>query len=335
MEAHLVRLGRTVAAALLGPDVDDHRPPEVQRAVERLEERPDVVTRHDPDVRDAEILEQLARLGEVDDRTAEPAAPLEDGWPDERDPLDEVVVGRLALLPGARKLDLGEVVRERPDRRADRHLVVVEHDQELRFALADVVERLEREPAHEGGITDDHRHALEAVAEVAGGCQALGDGQARPRVAAVEDVVLRFAAPREPADAVQLAEGREPLETAGQQLVRIGLMPGVPDDPVARRLEQAVERDRQLHDAQRRAQVAAGLGDGLDDGLPNLGRKAVHLRVGEAPQVGRTAESGKDRQGLEGSSGRGGESSAAPRNETPGSYLIPRQRRFLQAWTYP
>ena len=77
-------------------------------------------------------------------------------------------------------------------------------------------------------------------------------------MAAVEDVVRRLGAPREAADPVELAERPEPLEAAGQELVRVGLMAGVPDDPVARRFEQPVERDRQLDDAERRAEVAAG-----------------------------------------------------------------------------
>ena len=88
------------------------------------------------------------------------------------------------------------------------------------------------------------------VAKVAGGRQALADRQAGPRVAAVEDVVLRLAAPREAADAADLAERPEPLEPAGQELVRVGLVAGVPDDPVAGRFEQPVQGDRQLDDAE-------------------------------------------------------------------------------------
>ena len=153
-------------------------------------------------------------------------------------------------------------MRERADRRADRHLVVVDDDEHLGLALADVVERLERQAAHQRRVADDDRDPLEAVAQVAGLGQALGDRQAGPGVAAVEHVVRRLGAPREAADAVELAQRAEPVEAAGQELVRVGLVAGVPDDPVARRLEQPMERDRQLDDAERRAEVAAGVGDG-------------------------------------------------------------------------
>ena len=74
---------------------------------------------------------------------------------------------------------------------------------------------------------------------------------------AIEHVVRRLGPAREAADAVELAQRPEALEAPGQELVRVGLVAGVPDDPVARRLEQPVERDRQLDDAQRGPEVAA------------------------------------------------------------------------------
>ena len=201
------------------------------------------------------------------------------------------------MLPGARQLDLREVLGERPDGRADRHLVVVDHDQHLRLALADVVERLERQPAHQRRVADDDRDPLEPVAQVARLGEALGDRQARPGVPAVEDVVRRLGAAREAADAVELAQRPEPLEPAGQQLVRVGLVAGVPDDPVARRFEQAVERDGQLDHAERRPEMAAGLRHGPDDRVADLDRQLGELDLVEAAQVGRVLDGRQDRHG--------------------------------------
>ena len=72
-------------------------PGSVERLLEGLEQGMEVVARDEPDVGDPEVLEQLARLGEVDDRPREPLAQLEDGRADDRDPLDGPVVGALAL----------------------------------------------------------------------------------------------------------------------------------------------------------------------------------------------------------------------------------------------
>ena len=88
------------------------------------------------------------------------------------------------------------------------------------------------------------------MAQIARLRQPLPDGQAGSGVTAVEDVVRRLGPAREAADAVELTQRREPLQASGQQLVRVGLVAGIPDDSIARRLQQPVEGDRQLDDAE-------------------------------------------------------------------------------------
>jgi hypothetical protein len=78
---------------------------------------------------------------------------------------------------------------------------------------------------------------------------------------------------------------------------------GVPDDLVARRFEQPVERDRQLDDAERRAEMATGLGDGRDDRLADLGRQLLELPLGEPAQLCGPLEFLKDRHAGIGSDG--------------------------------
>src|SRR5207244_7712664 len=164
---------------------------------------------------------------------------------------------RLARLPRARQLDLAEVLRQPADGRADRHLVVVEDDQELGLPLADVIEGLEAEAARDRRVADDDRDPLAAPAQVPGRGEPLPDREAGARVAAVEHVVLGLAPTREPADSAELAKGSEPLEPAGQELVGVGLVTGVPADPVTRRLEQPMERDRQLDDPEAASEMTA------------------------------------------------------------------------------
>ena len=112
-----------------------------------------------------------------------------------------------------------------------------------------------------------------------------GDRQARcrrgrRRTRRARDSVRRG----KPPIAVDLAQRAEPLEAAGEQLVGVRLVPGVPDDPVARRLEQPVERERDLDDAERRAEVAAGRGDGPDDRLADLGGELARARRSVRPR---------------------------------------------------
>ena len=72
---------------------------------------------------------------------------------------------------------------------------------------------------------------------------------------------------REPA---VLADRRQLIAAAGQDLVRICLVPDVPEDLVARRVEHRVQRDGQLAGAEVRAEVTADLTDGVDDVLAHL-----------------------------------------------------------------
>ena len=80
--------------------------------------------------------------------------------------------------------------------------------------------------------------------------------------------------------------GRHAVAAAGEDLVRIGLVPDVPDQQVARGLEGVVERDRQLDRAQVRGEVAAGLRDAADDLLAQLVGELSELVDRELAQVG-------------------------------------------------
>ena len=63
-----------------------------------------------------------------------------------------------------------------------------------------------------------------------------------------EGVVFALRALGEARQAVRLAQGPDPVATAGEDLVRVGLVADVPDQPVARRVEHVMQRHRQLDD---------------------------------------------------------------------------------------
>ena len=64
-----------------------------------------------------------------------------------------------------------------------------------------------------------------------------------------EAVVFAFRALGEAGQAAALTQRPDAVAPPGQDLVRIGLMADVPDQPVVRRVEHVVQRDRQLDDA--------------------------------------------------------------------------------------
>ena len=74
---------------------------------------------------------------------------------------------------------------------------------------------------------------------------------------------------------------------AGQDLVRIGLVADVPDQPVLRGVEHVMERDRQLDDPEPGAEMAARDRDGVDGLLAQLVRQLAQLAAVQPTQVGR------------------------------------------------
>ena len=99
-----------------------------------------------------------------------------------------------------------------------------------------------------------------------------------------EGVVLAFVATREAADTAELAQAVHALAPAGQHLVRVGLVAHVPDHAVVGRVEDVVQRHRQLHRAQVAAQVAAGLADALQHEVAQLDGQRLEFGPRHAPQ---------------------------------------------------
>ena len=69
--------------------------------------------------------------------------------------------------------------------------------------------------------------------------------------------------------------------------MRIGLVADVPDEPVGRRVEYVMQRDRQLDDAEAGAEMAAGDRNRVDRFLPQFIGKLAQLAFFEVPEVAR------------------------------------------------
>ena len=181
----------------------------------------------------------------------------------------------------------GEVARERADVLGDRHLVVVEHDDERRAEVPDVVERLERHAAGHRPVADDDEDRLVAALRVARAREPERDRERVRGVAGVERVVGALAALGEAAHAAVLPQRGEALATPGEELVDVGLVPDVEDDPVVRAVERAVNAERELDDAEVGRQVAAGLRDRGHEFVADLLGELRELGLSEALDVAR------------------------------------------------
>ena len=92
-----------------------------------------------------------------------------------------------------------------------------------------------------------------------------------------EGVVLAFLAAGEAGEAAALAQRSHARAPAGQDLVRIALVADVPDQLVARRVEDVVDGHGQLDHAQSRTEVPARRGDGTDHVMAHLVRHLAQL----------------------------------------------------------
>ena len=68
----------------------------------------------------------------------------------------------------------------------------------------------------------------------------------------------------------RLANGVEAVAASGQELMHVGLVTHIEDKAVRRCVENRVQRNRQLHHAQIRPQMAAGFGQHGNEFLADL-----------------------------------------------------------------
>ena len=109
-------------------------------------------------------------------------------------------------------------------------------------------------------------------------------------MAGAHDVVLGLEHRAEWGQAVVLADRLQPIGAAREHLVRVGLVADVPEDLVARRVEQCVQHRGQLARAEVGAEVAADLADRVDDQLADLLGDLGELLVVSVRQVARAVD---------------------------------------------
>jgi hypothetical protein len=92
-----------------------------------------------------------------------------------------------------------------------------------------------------------------------------------------ERIVFAFGTLGESGQAAALPQRADAVAPAGENLVRVGLVADVPNQPVGGRVKDVVERDCQLDDAKPRTEMTAGPGDGVN--------RLVTQLVGKLPEL--------------------------------------------------
>ena len=178
---------------------------------------------------------------------------------------------------GFRGKQARQIGAHRADRRRDRHVVVVEDDDQPRIHRAGIVHRLIGHPPAHRAVADHGDDVAALAAEIAGDRHAERGGDRGRGVRRAERVVFAFRAFGETGKPAALANRADAVAAAGQDLVRIRLVADIPDQPVVRRVEDVMQRHGQLDDAEAGAEMSAGDRHRIDQ----LGTQLV----GELPQI--------------------------------------------------
>ncbi|MBV8560504.1 MAG: hypothetical protein JO050_07005, partial [Acidimicrobiia bacterium] len=210
-----------------------------------------------------------AGVGEAADLGDVPQRPLDAGAP----PFDP----RVEAQPG-------EAVGQTGHGRGVGAAVVVEDDHHPPAGVAQVVERLVGHAAGHGAVADDGHHLAVRCVPLDRLGQAVGVGEDRRGVAVLDPVVDRLGPRRVPGEPAPLAQGAEHLLAAGEDLVHVGLVAGVPQQDVPGGGEDPVQGDGQLDRPEVRPQVAAGHRYRLHDEAAELGGQLPEFFVAQPGQ---------------------------------------------------
>jgi hypothetical protein len=155
--------------------------------------------------------------------------------------------------------------------------------------MPEVVQGLVGHAAGQGAVAHHRDHLALAVdaPQLEGAGDPVGVGERGRRVAVLNPVVLGLGPVGVARHAALLLQGLEAVAAAGQQLVHVGLVAGVPQDDVTGRVEDPVQGQRQLDGTEVRAEVASRRRHGVDDERPDFLAQLGELFLVQALYVGR------------------------------------------------
>ena len=262
-------LRRDIALPLLCDEVDNDRFMQGHRRPQNFRHLLHVVAVHRPEIRETQRLKE---------RRAEQAPPH---------PLLDLVRQLVEFPPRGglrRRLAVPQlesdvfwpqprprqIPRDRAHVARDAHAVVVQdHDHRL-AADARVVQPLIGQSAGQGPIAEQRRDLIILAPQRPRPRHAQRDRHRVRRMPRHKGVAFALARLWKSCDPAVLPQRVKPFHPPGQDLMHIGLMPHIEDQPVTPRIEYRLDRDRRLHDPEIRRQMAARPADVLDQKLPDL-----------------------------------------------------------------
>ena len=188
---------------------------------------------------------------------------------------------------GAAGNEAREIGRHATDGRRNRHVVIVEDDDETAVHRTGIVHGFVSHARAHRAVTDDGDDIVLAAVQIARNGHAETGGNGGRGMRRTEGVVFALGALCETGETTALAKRADAVATTGEDLVRIGLMTDVPDEAIFRRVEDVVKRNGEFDDAEARPQMAARLGNGVDHFGAHFICDLTKIALGQQTQIGR------------------------------------------------
>ena len=179
-----------------------------------------------------------------------------------------------------------QIGAHRARRRRNRHIVIVEDDDQPRIERAGIVERLKRHARRHRAVADDGDHLAVAAFETCRHRHAETGGNGGGGMAGAEIVIVAFRTAGEAGKPVFLAQRADAVTTAGQDLVRITLVADIEDQSVFRRVEDLVDGNRQFHHAEAGPQMATGFRHGVNHLVAQFPRQFRQVAIVDLLEIG-------------------------------------------------
>ena len=278
-----ITLGRGIPTTLAGHDVQEARTAHRLHIAQGTDQQRQIVAVDRADVIEAELLEQ--RTGHH--HALHVFFPAMHQVLHPRQAAQHVFATLAHTVVETARQHPSQIVADRPHRLRDRHVVVVQHHQQVEIERPGMVECLECHTRRQCAVAD-HRDVLALLAGRLGGYRhAQRCADRGTRVAGAERVVRRLVTLQKTGQAVLLPQRRHAIAAPGKDLVRIGLVPDVPHEAVFRGVKHVVQGHCQFHHTEPRGQVPAGLRNRIDQETPHLGRQCRQFARRQRTQTAR------------------------------------------------
>ena len=285
VRAQRILLRKVVPLPFLGEGVEQDRPAEVLDMVECLHQKLHVVAVDRAKIPESEFLEDDVGNNQCFDADLDFARQLTrftTQFGNQAEQLPHVGFDAVVQLTGRY---LGQVHVECADVLRNRHLVVVENDDQILVQNSRVVDRFERDTAGERTVAHQRDHLVVIAAEIPGRRHSQRGTDRRAGMADAERVVFALASFGKSAQAILLPERVKLVEPAGDHLVAVRLVADVPNDLVFGSVENVVERQCQFDRAQACTEVPARFADVFEDFFAQFARYLRKLSDLELLQV--------------------------------------------------